>query len=46
MIKRSDIRGWTLRFGSYWLEYVSVKHIPAVLCLSRRGLATLFRIER
>jgi len=36
MIKRSDFRGWTLVAGQYWLEYVSRRHLPCALVLSRR----------
>ena len=44
-MKRSDIRGFTIRIGRYYLEVVTVYHIPTGISLSR-GHLTLWRIER
>jgi hypothetical protein len=43
-MKRSDIRGWTVRLGKYWVEYVSVHHLPAALVVSIRGREDVARI--
>jgi hypothetical protein len=44
-MNRSDIRGWTIRFKGFYLEYVSVCRMPACLALSK-GTKTLWRLER
>ena len=43
-MKRSDIRGFTIKFGRYYLEVVTVHHIPRVVTLSR-GINLMFRRE-
>jgi hypothetical protein len=36
-MKRGDIRGFTLRFGHVWLEFVTYRHILCCIALSRNN---------
>ena len=44
IMKRSDIRGFTVKLGKYWVEYVSVHHLPSALVVSVKGREDLCRI--
>jgi hypothetical protein len=43
--KRLDFGGFTIHALGYRLELVTVRHLPAVLALSK-GTRTIWRIER
>ena len=43
-MKRSDIRGFTINLFGYYLEIVTVYHIPCEISLSR-GIKIIFRLE-
>jgi hypothetical protein len=44
-MKRTDVSGFSLRFGLYVVEVVTVRGWPCVLAVSR-GAVTLWRVER
>jgi len=45
-MKRSDIRGFTLKVGRWWIEVVTVHHIPTGFSVWHRGNRELkWRIE-
>jgi hypothetical protein len=43
-MKREHIKGFTLRFFSFYIEVVTIKHIPRVLALGKH-YKTLLRFE-
>jgi len=46
MIKRSDIKGFTLKAFGYYLEFVFIGYLISVIALSRQLKRTIWRVER
>lgn len=45
-MKRSNIKGFTLKPFGYYLEFVFINYIPSVIALSKPLNKTLWRFER
>ena len=46
-MKRSDIRGFTVKIGPWWIEYWSIYHIPAgIACYINGNRELKWRVER
>lgn len=44
-MKRSDIKGFTLKAFGYYLEFVFINFIPSVIALSKPNNNTIWRFE-
>lgn len=45
MIKRGQIRGFTIKIFKYYLEVVTIKGFPRVISLSKHKIKTIWRLE-